>query len=242
MYIRNRFLIVATCVVGATALFLSPAYAKDNKVNKGGQVQQVHPVQQFHPAQPNFGQRTNTFGGSSRGFQSTGGGTQRGFGTSGGFGSQRGFGSGGGFGSSNRGFGTSRSFGSSRGFGNSRSFGSSRGFGRGFARGNFTYKGHSFRRFAAPRYRWPHGYGYHRYVIGGYLPRAFWSPDYYITDYVDFGVDAPPPDFQWVRYGPDLLLVNLDTGEVDQTVYGVFGQSGDASPDDGSADQPPGDQ
>jgi hypothetical protein len=31
-----------------------------------------------------------------------------------------------------------------------------------------------------------------------------------------------PPDYQWVRYGPDLLLVDLTTGEVIDVVYDVF--------------------
>ncbi|MEJ0065348.1 MAG: RcnB family protein [Caulobacteraceae bacterium] len=32
----------------------------------------------------------------------------------------------------------------------------------------------------------------------------------------------PPPGSRWVRYGPDLLLVNLTTGRVEDTAYGVF--------------------
>jgi len=33
---------------------------------------------------------------------------------------------------------------------------------------------------------------------------------------------APEAGFQWVRYGPDVLLVNVTTGEVVDAVYGVF--------------------
>jgi Ni/Co efflux regulator RcnB len=33
---------------------------------------------------------------------------------------------------------------------------------------------------------------------------------------------APPANYQWVRYGPDLLLVNTLTGEVTDVRYGVF--------------------
>jgi Ni/Co efflux regulator RcnB len=234
MQIRGIFFAAAACIAGTIVLSLSPAAAKE-KVSRGGQVQQVRPLQQARPAQPNFGQRPN---GGRNMFQNPGGGfgNRRAFGNSG-------FGSSGGFGA--KGFGSGRGFGS----GSSAGFASGRGFGaggsrNGFARshGSFTYRGRSFRRFAAPRYRWPHGYGYRRYAVGGYLPRAFWSPDYYVTDYVSFGVEAPPPDFQWVRYGPDLLLIDEDTGEVSQTVYGVFDQSGDASQDDGSADPSSGDQ
>jgi Ni/Co efflux regulator RcnB len=35
-------------------------------------------------------------------------------------------------------------------------------------------------------------------------------------------LEPPPPGFQWVRYGPDLLLVNVVTGQVADVAYGVF--------------------
>jgi Ni/Co efflux regulator RcnB len=37
------------------------------------------------------------------------------------------------------------------------------------------------------------------------------------------GLIAPPANFQWVRYGPDLMLVNILTGNVVDIQYGVFG-------------------
>ena len=93
------------------------------------------------------------------------------------------------------------------------------------SRGVFLYHGHSFARFAASPYRWPGGYAYRRYAVGGVLPRAFWVRDYYIDNYVDYGLEAPLPDFEWVRYGPDIVLVNLDTGDIAQVVYGVFDEA-----------------
>ncbi len=54
------------------------------------------------------------------------------------------------------------------------------------------------------------------------MPAVFWSPDYYVTDYDSFGLDVPPPGFQWIRYGPDLLLIDLSDGEVAQVVYGAY--------------------
>jgi hypothetical protein len=33
---------------------------------------------------------------------------------------------------------------------------------------------------------------------------------------------AAAPDYQWVRYGPDLLLVDLRSGEVVEVVSDVF--------------------
>jgi Ni/Co efflux regulator RcnB len=69
------------------------------------------------------------------------------------------------------------------------------------------------------------------------LPRAFWVRHWYITDYATYGVDPPPPDYQWIRYGPDLLLVNLDTGSIDQVQYGVFADEGDQQPDASGDDE-----
>jgi hypothetical protein len=72
--------------------------------------------------------------------------------------------------------------------------------------------------------------------VGYRLPHAFWVDRYYITDYSFYGVDAPPPNFQWVRYGPDLLLVDLNSGQVANAVYGVFEESDDVPDVDVQAD------
>jgi Ni/Co efflux regulator RcnB len=54
------------------------------------------------------------------------------------------------------------------------------------------------------------------------LPPIFFAPEYYYPDWATLGLDPPPPGAQWVRYGPDLLLVDLSTGSVLETVPGVF--------------------
>jgi Ni/Co efflux regulator RcnB len=95
----------------------------------------------------------------------------------------------------------------------------------------FVYRGQHFARFAGPRYRWPHGYAYHRYAVGYRLPRVYFVHDYFIDDYVDYGLAPPPDDYEWIRYGPDILLVDLDTGEIAQVVYGVFDEV-DGPPDE----------
>jgi Ni/Co efflux regulator RcnB len=103
----------------------------------------------------------------------------------------------------------------------------------------FSYHGHAYGRFAGARYHWPRGYGYHRYAIGYRLPRAYWVSDYFLADYVDYGLDPPPDDFQWIRYGPDILLINQDTGEIAQVIYGAFDDSGDVvAQDDGDQGAP----
>jgi Ni/Co efflux regulator RcnB len=72
-------------------------------------------------------------------------------------------------------------------------------------------------------YRYPAGYSYRRWAVGGLLPRAFIVPTYYYAGYAAFGLAAPRAGYQWIRYGPDLLLVNLSTGNVMNVKYGVFG-------------------
>jgi len=36
------------------------------------------------------------------------------------------------------------------------------------------------------------------------------------------GLGPPPHGFVWVRYGPDLLLVNRRTGRIVDVIYGAF--------------------
>jgi Ni/Co efflux regulator RcnB len=51
---------------------------------------------------------------------------------------------------------------------------------------------------------------------------VFFATDYWINNWTYFGLGAPPPGCVWVRYGNDALLIDEDTGEVIQVVYGVF--------------------
>jgi Ni/Co efflux regulator RcnB len=111
--------------------------------------------------------------------------------------------------------------------GNNPGHGPSRGqpFARGSATahgGHFNFQGRNFNRAHAPAFRYPHGYGYRRWGVGSRLPRLFLSPSYFFTDYSTFGFGPPPFGDQWVRYGPDLLLVDVDTGEVVYVIYGAF--------------------
>lgn len=79
-----------------------------------------------------------------------------------------------------------------------------------------------FRPIHGNPFRYPHGYGYRRWTIGLLLPRLFRSTTYYFSDYAALGVGAPPYGYRWVRYGPDLLLVNVRTGRIADVLYGAF--------------------
>jgi Ni/Co efflux regulator RcnB len=90
-------------------------------------------------------------------------------------------------------------------------------------RGNqFWHRGQYYPRIRGPAFVYPRGYAYRRWTIGAHLPALFLAPPYFYAGYAGLGLQPPPPGYQWVRYGPDLLLVNLRTGEVEDVVYGVF--------------------
>lgn len=87
----------------------------------------------------------------------------------------------------------------------------------------FTYHGHQFNRFHASHpFIYPPGWAYRRWGAGAILPPFFLVPDYYFMDWADLGLPPPPPGDQWVRYGPDLLLVDVRSGEIVDAIYDVF--------------------
>jgi Ni/Co efflux regulator RcnB len=71
-------------------------------------------------------------------------------------------------------------------------------------------------------YRGPNGYSYRRWTYGEDLPSIYFVQDYWITDYSDYGLQDPPYGCTWVRYGDDALLIDEDTGEILEVVYGQF--------------------
>ncbi|HTT97808.1 MAG TPA: RcnB family protein [Rhizomicrobium sp.] len=79
------------------------------------------------------------------------------------------------------------------------------------------------RRFhPAKAYVRPAGWYAHKWVYGDRLPRAFFAPDYFILDFATYGLIAPWDGYEWVRYGDDALLVDIDTGEVIRVEYDLF--------------------
>ncbi len=93
---------------------------------------------------------------------------------------------------------------------------------RGPVGAQFSYRGHTFNRVHIAPFIYPPGFAYRRWVVGGVLPAVFLAPAYYYAGWASLGLTAPAAGFQWVRYGPDLLLVNVATGQVVDVAYGVF--------------------
>lgn len=80
----------------------------------------------------------------------------------------------------------------------------------------------TYHRIRARPFHYPRGYRYRRWGIGLILPHIFLSNYYYWNDWAALGLGPPPPGFVWVRYGPDLLLVNRYTGRIADVIYGAF--------------------
>ncbi len=80
--------------------------------------------------------------------------------------------------------------------------------------GPLTFRGHEIHRAHLAPFVYPPGYRYQRWAGGMVLPPLFLVPAYFYADWAALGLVAPEAGFQWVRYGPDLLLVNATTGLV----------------------------
>jgi Ni/Co efflux regulator RcnB len=86
----------------------------------------------------------------------------------------------------------------------------------------FVYHGRSFGSFRVAPFAYPPGWGYRSWAYGQFLPALFLTPSYFIGNWGGYGLWTPPYGCNWVRYGPDALLVNVYTGQVVEVVHGVF--------------------
>jgi len=69
--------------------------------------------------------------------------------------------------------------------------------------------------YAAPYRNWR----YRPVTIGYRLQPAFYGSRYYISDFGRYHLRAPGRWQRWIRYGDDLLLVNVRTGRVLQVIH-----------------------
>ncbi|HTT85580.1 MAG TPA: RcnB family protein [Rhizomicrobium sp.] len=97
------------------------------------------------------------------------------------------------------------------------------GFGWEKPRGNqWFWRGHWVNRLRAASFIFPRGYSYRHWSVGQRLPAIFLGASYFYDNVGPLGLEIPPPGYRWVRYGPDLILVNLATGDIEEVAYGVF--------------------
>lgn len=92
-----------------------------------------------------------------------------------------------------------------------------------FDRPTYQHNFQAARSFKVGPYHRPHGWAAHHWGFGQILPRAYWAPEYILSDYWLFALEVPPAGYEWVRDDTDALLVSTDTGEILQVEYGVFG-------------------
>ncbi len=70
--------------------------------------------------------------------------------------------------------------------------------------------------YVAPVRNW----SYRPVTVGYRLQPNFYGSRYYITDYATYHLQAPHNRWlRWIRYGNDLLLVNIRTGRVLQVIH-----------------------
>jgi Ni/Co efflux regulator RcnB len=86
----------------------------------------------------------------------------------------------------------------------------------------FSFHGHAINRVHVDPFRYPSGWAYRQWAVGAILPPLFLVHDYWYADWAALGLPPPQPGYEWVRYGPDLLLVDISTGQVVDVAYGVF--------------------
>jgi Ni/Co efflux regulator RcnB len=92
-----------------------------------------------------------------------------------------------------------------------------------FDRAAYQHNFHAARVFHVGPYHRPRGWVAQRWVHGQILPRVYFAPEYVLSDYWLFALEVPPVGFEWVRDDEDALLVNIQSGEILQVEYGVFG-------------------
>jgi Ni/Co efflux regulator RcnB len=86
----------------------------------------------------------------------------------------------------------------------------------------FYYGGRAYYGVYAPTFAYPQGWAYRRWAVGAVLPAVFLTRPYAYADYATLGLPRPAPGQRWVRYGPDLLLVDAHSGAVVHAAHGVF--------------------
>jgi hypothetical protein len=78
-------------------------------------------------------------------------------------------------------------------------------------------------RFSIGIYLAPRGYSYRVWRVGEWLPYSYYDRGRYdLSDYWHYDLYDPPYWARWIRVGDDALLIDLDTREVIDVVYGLF--------------------
>lgn len=71
-------------------------------------------------------------------------------------------------------------------------------------------------------YYGPRGYAYRTPTIGYQFAPSYYGRNYWVTDYNRYRLARPGYGRQWIRYGNDLVLINLRNGRVLQVRHRFF--------------------
>lgn len=107
-----------------------------------------------------------------------------------------------------------------------------RGYGRGWNRDwrddrRYDWRGYrNYNRglYRLPRYYSPYGYGYgyQRFGIGITLDSLFFGSRYWINDPYRYRLPQAEYPYRWVRYYNDAMLVDTETGYVEDVIHDFF--------------------
>jgi hypothetical protein len=86
------------------------------------------------------------------------------------------------------------------------------------------YRSYNQGAYRLPRYYAPSGWtsGYRRFGIGAVISSFLWNRDYWIDDPYAYRLPEAYGPYRWVRYYDDALLIDIRTGAVVDSVYGIF--------------------
>jgi Ni/Co efflux regulator RcnB len=75
--------------------------------------------------------------------------------------------------------------------------------------------------YRRPAYVGPRGYAYRPVAVGYRFQPQYYRNQYWVNNYSNYRLRAPGRGARWVRYGNDVVLVNVRTGRVIE-VYNRF--------------------
>jgi len=76
--------------------------------------------------------------------------------------------------------------------------------------------------YKRPAYVGPRGYAYRPVAVGHRFDRAYYGDRYWVRNYSTYRLPAPRAGHRWVRYGNDVVMVNVRTGRVASAYNGFF--------------------
>ncbi|TPG22473.1 hypothetical protein EAH87_01285 [Sphingomonas koreensis] len=76
--------------------------------------------------------------------------------------------------------------------------------------------------YRRPAYAGPRGYRYRPVSVGYRFAPAYYGSRYWVNDYATYRLPRPGVNQRWIRYGNDVVLINIRTGRVVRTNSGFF--------------------